>query len=123
MTQVEQLAAFVVRSRYEDLSEEARQQLKIRILDALGCAIGAIEGPPMQMLRAQLDDFGGNPLVTLIGGAKPHLTGLLSTTRRLYATWTTTTATLPKRRRATPATTSARCLPPASTRIRTARIC
>ena len=70
MTQVEQLAAFVVRSRYEDLSEEARQQLKIRILDALGCAIGAIEGPPMQMLRAQLEDFGGKPLVTLIGGDK-----------------------------------------------------
>ncbi|MHB8596563.1 MAG: MmgE/PrpD family protein [Ktedonobacteraceae bacterium] len=70
MTQVEQLAVFVMRSTYEDLSEEARQQLKIRILDALGCAIGAIEGPPIQMLRAQLDDFGGNPLVTLIGGGK-----------------------------------------------------
>lgn len=70
MTQVEQLAAFVVHSTYEDLSEEARQQLKIRILDALGCAIGAIEGPPIKMLRAQLEDFGGNPLVTLIGGSK-----------------------------------------------------
>ena len=70
MTQVEQLAAFVVRTRYEDLSEQARQQLKIRVLDALGCAIGAIEGPPMRMLRAQLEDFGGNPLVRLIGGGK-----------------------------------------------------
>ncbi len=70
MTQVEQLAAFVVRMRYEDLSEEARQQLKIRIIDALGCAIGALEGPPLNMLRAQLEDFGGKPLVTLIGSAK-----------------------------------------------------
>ena len=70
MTQVEQLAAFVVRMTYEDLSEEARQQLKIRILDALGCAIGALEGPPIKMLRAQLEDFGGRPLVTLIGGGK-----------------------------------------------------
>src|SRR6266853_659091 len=68
MTQVEQLAAFVVRTTYEDLSEEARQQLKIRIVDALGCAIGALEGPPLNMLRAQLEDFGGNPLATLIGG-------------------------------------------------------
>src|SRR5690242_21889226 len=42
MTQVEQLAAFVVHMTYEDLSEEARRQLKIRILDALGCAIGAL---------------------------------------------------------------------------------
>lgn len=70
MTQVEQLAAFVERVSYEDLSEEARYQLKIRILDALGCAIGALEGPPIKMLRAQLEDFGGNPLATLIGGGK-----------------------------------------------------
>src|SRR5713101_6974864 len=70
MTQVEQLANFVVRMTYKDLSEEARRQLKIRILDALGCAIGALEGPPIKMLRAQLADFGGRPLVTLIGGGK-----------------------------------------------------
>src|SRR5205085_8576008 len=70
MTQVEQLAAFVVRKTYEELSEEARHQLKIRVLDALGCAIGALEGPPIKMLRMQLEDFGGKPLVTLIGGGK-----------------------------------------------------
>ncbi|HJT58635.1 MAG TPA: MmgE/PrpD family protein [Ktedonobacteraceae bacterium] len=70
MTQAEQLAAFVVRMTYDDFSEEARQQLKIHILDALGCAFGALEGPPVKMLRAQLEDFGGRPLVTLIGGGK-----------------------------------------------------
>ena len=70
MTEVEQLAAFVVRTTYEDLSQKARQELKIRVLDALGCAIGALEGPPIKMLRVQLKDFGGNPLVTLIGGGK-----------------------------------------------------
>src|SRR6266851_4491784 len=52
MTQVEQLAAFVVRATYEDLSEVARRELKIHVLDTL------------------LEDFGGNPLVTLIGGGK-----------------------------------------------------
>jgi 2-methylcitrate dehydratase len=70
MTSVEQLAAFVARASYEDLSEEACRELKIRVLDGLGCAIGAVEGPPMRMLCAQLEDFGGNPLVTLIGGGK-----------------------------------------------------
>jgi 2-methylcitrate dehydratase len=70
MTQVEQLAAFVEHMTYEDLSEEARHQLKIRILDALGCALGAIEGPPIKMLQAQIEDFGGKPLATLIGGGK-----------------------------------------------------
>ena len=70
MTQVEQLAAFVVHTKYEDLSDQARHQLKIRILDALGCAFGALEGPPIKMLQAQLEDFGGKPLVTLIGSGK-----------------------------------------------------
>jgi len=70
MTQVEQLAAFVTHVTYEDMSAQARQQLKIRILDALGCALGALEGPPLTMLRAQLEDFGGRPLATLIGGEK-----------------------------------------------------
>ena len=70
MTQVEQLAAFVVQTKYEDISSEARQQLKIRILDALGCAFGALEGPPIKMLQAQLEDFGGKTLVSLVGGGK-----------------------------------------------------
>ncbi len=70
MTRVEQLAAFIVRASYEGISEEASQTLKIHVLDALGCAIGAIEGPPMSMIRLQLEDFGGHPLVTLIGGGK-----------------------------------------------------
>ena len=70
MTQVEQLADFVVRATYEDLSEDARQELKIRVLDAIGCAIGALKGPPIKMLEAQLEDFGGKPLVTLVGGGK-----------------------------------------------------
>src|SRR2546423_10912219 len=70
MTQVEQLAAFVVRARYEDLSEDARRELKIRVLDALGCAIGALDGPPINMIREQIEDFGGKPLITLIGGGK-----------------------------------------------------
>src|SRR5256714_13364611 len=70
MSQVEQLAACVVRARYEDLSEEARQELKIRVLDAFGCAIGALDGPPVKMIREQIEDFGGTPLITLIGGGK-----------------------------------------------------
>lgn len=70
MTRVEQLAVWGVRAVYEDLSEEARQALKIRVLDALGCAIGALAGLPIRMIRAQLEDFGGHPLATLIGGGK-----------------------------------------------------
>jgi 2-methylcitrate dehydratase len=68
MTEVEQLAAFVERASFEDLSEEAREQLKIRIFDALGCAIGALEGEPVQMVRALTSELGGTERCTIIGG-------------------------------------------------------
>jgi 2-methylcitrate dehydratase len=67
---VQQLARFVSKAAFEDLSESAVRQLKIRILDALGCAIGALNAEPIQMLHAQLEDFGGNAHCTLIGGGK-----------------------------------------------------
>jgi len=70
ITQAGRLAAFVVRASYEDLSEAARRQLKIRILDSLGCAIGALEGEPIKSLRAQIGDFGGNARSTLIGDGR-----------------------------------------------------
>ncbi len=70
MTMVDELAAFVARADYEDMSEEARKQAKIRILDALGCAIGALNAEPIRAIREQTDDFGGNGRCTLIGGGR-----------------------------------------------------
>jgi len=72
------LAQFVVNASYDALSPAAKQALKVRILDALGCAIGALRGPPVRMIRAQLEDFGGKPLSTMIGGGKtaPDLAAL-----------------------------------------------
>jgi len=66
-TQVEQLADFVVRAGYDDLSVRARHTLKAHVLDALGCAIGALDAEPMAKLLRQIDLFGGQPLATLIG--------------------------------------------------------
>ncbi|MFH5884589.1 MmgE/PrpD family protein [Halalkalibaculum sp. DA3122] len=70
MTRIEELATFVTGKKFEDLSGEAVRELKIRLLDSLACAIGAQEGAPPRRIKAQLDDFGGNPLATLIGGGK-----------------------------------------------------
>lgn len=70
MTEVDELAAFVTRARYGDMSESAREQLKIRVLDSLGCALGALDAAPIRAIRVQLADFGGKPLCTLIGGSK-----------------------------------------------------
>jgi len=70
MTRVEQLAAFIERVSFEDLSRQACEQLKIRVLDGLGCAVGALDGEPIHMLKRQIDDFGGKNHCTLIGGGK-----------------------------------------------------
>jgi len=70
MTLVEQLAAFTVNASHEQLSDAARQALKIRILDSIGCAIGALNGEPIQFIRIHLEDFGGAERCTLIGGGR-----------------------------------------------------
>ena len=70
VSMVDQLAAFVVGTKYEHLSESAIREAKIRILDALACAIGALDGEPIKMLRAQIREFGGEGLCTLIGGGR-----------------------------------------------------
>jgi 2-methylcitrate dehydratase len=40
------------------------------VLDALGCAIGALDGPPPRLIREQVNDFGGAAHCTLIGGGR-----------------------------------------------------
>ena len=68
MSVVEQLATFVARSSYEDLSGNARLQLKIRILDTLGCAIGAIGAEPVRKVRGYAKAWVADGPCTFIGG-------------------------------------------------------
>jgi 2-methylcitrate dehydratase len=70
MTSAEKLAAFVVGSKYGDLSDAARLQLKIRILDAFGCAIGELGSRPTSHLRDHTTALGAEGRCTLIGGVK-----------------------------------------------------
>ena len=67
---VHDLSEFIKVASYNDLSDEAVTQLKIRLLDSLGTAIGAVEGAPVKGIRKMIDDFGGSELSTLIGGGK-----------------------------------------------------
>ncbi|MGH7415318.1 MAG: MmgE/PrpD family protein [Candidatus Rokuibacteriota bacterium] len=70
MTRAEQLAAFVARASYDALSQEAREALRVRVLDSLGCAIGAVEGEPPRLVRAHVRDFDRAGRATLIGGGR-----------------------------------------------------
>jgi 2-methylcitrate dehydratase len=65
---VEQLAQFVVERSWQDLAETEREQLQIRVLDALGCAIGAIDAEPMRAIRDHVAELGGYGPCSLIGG-------------------------------------------------------
>lgn len=69
-TEVAQLAEFVASADHRNMSDAAREELKKRILDSIGVAIGALDGEPIGYIRTHQEDFGGNPLCTLIGGGK-----------------------------------------------------
>ena len=73
MTQVEQMAEFVNGARFDALRTDTRQQLKIRILDALGCGLGALGGEPIRMIRGYINELGGTGSCTLIGGGSTDL--------------------------------------------------
>ncbi len=66
----EQLGKFSEQARWEGLSPGALRALKIRTLDSLGCAFGALTSGPARMLRQEIDAFGGTPLCTIVGGGK-----------------------------------------------------
>ena len=59
MTCAEQLADFVSERSFDDLREDERAQLKIRVLDALGCAIGAMDSEPIRAVRDQVAESSG----------------------------------------------------------------
>lgn len=67
---VHELSSFVQEVSFSELSKEAVNQLKIRLFDSMGTAIGAIEGEPVKKIRAMIDSFGGSEMSTLIGGGK-----------------------------------------------------
>jgi 2-methylcitrate dehydratase len=68
VTEVQDLARFAVHASWDDLSSEAKQTLKIRVLDAVACALGALERPTVRAVRDFVDELGGTPSCTLIGG-------------------------------------------------------
>ncbi|HEY0255219.1 MAG TPA: MmgE/PrpD family protein, partial [Kofleriaceae bacterium] len=69
-TRAGELASWVVSRTWDDLSPTVRERLRMSVLDAIGCAIGGLQGPPVRAVRSYLDEVGGAPNATLIGGGK-----------------------------------------------------
>jgi 2-methylcitrate dehydratase len=70
MTVLEEMSEFIVRSTVTSLSPARRLDLKIRILDSLGCAIGALGADPVRHVRQFVADFPSDGSCTLVGGGQ-----------------------------------------------------
>jgi 2-methylcitrate dehydratase len=55
---------------WERLGGEAREALRLRVLDSLGCAIAALDSDVVRAVRGVVAELGGRPLCTLIGGGR-----------------------------------------------------
>lgn len=64
------MAAFVSSTSWERLSDAAREALRLRILDSLGCAIAALDAGVVRAVRAEIEEMGGRPVCALIGGGR-----------------------------------------------------
>ncbi|MFW6049550.1 MAG: MmgE/PrpD family protein [Myxococcota bacterium] len=64
------LARFATSAQPVDVSADAREALTVRILDSLGCALGALGADPVRRVRAYVDAMGGTPRCTLFGGGR-----------------------------------------------------
>lgn len=60
----------MTRASWDALSPDAREALKLRVLDSLACALGALDAEPVRRARALVEDFGGRPASTLFGGGR-----------------------------------------------------
>ena len=78
-SQTDGIAKFAFRTKYEDLTPERRERLKVSVLDSLACAINALGARPIEACLAQAKEFGGpGGSCTLIGGGRANV---------VYAAW------------------------------------
>jgi len=66
-TLAHQLANFAVTLRYEDLSEAVVHEVKRRVIDSLGCALGAWNEEPCVIARKVASEFSAKSGATIIG--------------------------------------------------------
>src|SRR2546423_138774 len=65
-----QLADYTCALRFEDLSKEVVHEVKRRVIDSLGCALGAWNEEPCAIARNVASDFSANQGSTILGA--PH---------------------------------------------------
>src|SRR5213595_976266 len=66
-TLAHQLADYVSALRFDDLSKEVVHEVKRRVIDSLGCALGAWKEEPFVIARRLAADFSAKPGSTIFG--------------------------------------------------------
>src|SRR5881296_4349363 len=66
-TLAHQLADYACALRFEDLSKDVVHEVKRRVLDSLGCAIGAWKEEPCAIARKVASDFSAKQGATIVG--------------------------------------------------------
>ncbi len=66
-TLAHQLANFACSLQYEDLSKNVVHEVKRRVIDSIGCALGAWNEEPCQIARKVASDFSAKTGATVIG--------------------------------------------------------
>lgn len=67
---VDALADFVVAADADHLRDDAVMLLRRNVLDSVGCAIAALDGETVRLVRDQVESVGGRPRASLIGGGQ-----------------------------------------------------
>src|SRR4029077_18055572 len=62
-----QLAEYACSLNFEDLSPEVVHEIKRRVIDSLGCALGAWDEEPCTIARTVASDFSAKNGATIIG--------------------------------------------------------
>ena len=70
MELAERLADYALSVRFSDLDFRTVKEMKARMIDALGCALGAFHEPPVKMARRAAAKLGSGGKSTLFGTAK-----------------------------------------------------
>jgi 2-methylcitrate dehydratase len=66
----DEIGRFTVDAVFSDIAATALGALKRNVLDSLGCALAALDGEIVGVLREEIDAVGARPVATLIGGGK-----------------------------------------------------
>ena len=70
MGTTEKLSNFVAQTNYTHLPQDVVNKTKLILLDSIGCALGAFALSEIKIINEIVEEWGGNPQCSIIGGSR-----------------------------------------------------